>query len=477
MKNTVLFGIIGIVEIPKPRRKGVSYMIKQNELPDQLPKEIRPAFQELKVLKHLNTAGFKKKFGFTCAYLFRIVFVLLFHQKNWFRLLESNKGESFPGKDTVYRFLNHSGYAWRRFLLSLSSETIGRVDSLTSDNRETAFIIDDSMFERNRSKAVEMLARFKDHATGAFYKGFRMLTMGWSDGHSFIPMDFALLSSTKSGINGMMEEIDKRSTGYKRRKEALLSAPQVIAAMLDRAIQSGVSASFVLMDSWFTHAPLIQEVMRRGLHVIGMVKNDNKRYIVGGERLCLKALYAVALRIEGKNRNILRLIRTELVSGIPVTVVFVRHRSKKNEWLALLSTDLTLTAQDIIRIYGMRWEIEVFFKCAKSLLRLQKEFQGRSYDLLVSHTTIVFSRYILLAWQHRQSTDQRSFGGLFYLLCDEVGTLDWAVALQQLVDLINEIATKAGKKITTLIQRQLQQWIAGLPNYIKAYLPISSCES
>jgi hypothetical protein len=179
--------------------------------------------------------------------------------------------------------------------------------------------------------------------------------MGWSDGHSFIPLDFALLSSTKPGINGMMEGIDKRNSGYKRRQEALLSAPQVIAAMLDRAIQSGVSASFVLMDSWFTHAPLIQEVLRRGLHVIGMVKNDNKRYTVGGERLCLKALYAAAPRIEGKNRNnILRLIQTELTPGIAVTVVFVRHRSKKNEWLAILSTDLTLTAQEIIRIYGMR---------------------------------------------------------------------------------------------------------------------------
>ena len=63
-------------------------------------------------------------------------------------------------------------------------------------------IFDDSMYSRNRSKAVEMLARFKDHATGAFYRGFRMLTMGWSDGHSFVPMDFALLSSAKSGING-----------------------------------------------------------------------------------------------------------------------------------------------------------------------------------------------------------------------------------------------------------------------------------
>jgi len=91
--------------------------------------------------------------------------------------------------------------------------------------------------------------------------------------------------------------------------------------------------------------------------------------------------------------------------------------------LAILCTDCTLTEEEIIKIYGMRWDIEVFFKCTKSLLRLQKEFQGRSYDLLISHTTIVFSRYILLAWQHRQSTDNRTLGGLFDILCDEVSGL------------------------------------------------------
>ncbi|MET3210819.1 UNVERIFIED_CONTAM: hypothetical protein ABIC26_003780 [Paenibacillus sp. PvR008] len=111
------------------------------------------------------------------------------------------------------------------------------------------------------------------------------------------------------------------------------------------------------------------------------------------------------------------------------------------------------------------------------MLRLQKEFQGRSYDLLVSHTTIVFSRYILLAWQHRQSTDQQTLGGLFYLLCDEVSTLDWAVALRQLVELLNELATQVSKNISSLIKSQLQNWLAGLPSYIKAYLPISDCES
>lgn len=70
-------------------------MIDQQGSLDQLPYEIKPAFQELNVLKHLRGAGFKKKLGFTCANLFRLVFILLFHQKNGFRLLESSKGEVF----------------------------------------------------------------------------------------------------------------------------------------------------------------------------------------------------------------------------------------------------------------------------------------------------------------------------------------------------------------------------------------------
>jgi hypothetical protein len=130
------------------------------------------------------------------------------------------------------------------------------------------------MFERKRSKAVELLARFKDYATGAYYKGFRMLTMGWSDGHTFLPLDFALLSPSKSAINGMREKLDKRSLGFKRRQESLQSAPQVIVSMLDRALAAGATASYVLMDNWFTHDPLIGEVVARGLDVIGMVKNE-----------------------------------------------------------------------------------------------------------------------------------------------------------------------------------------------------------
>lgn len=453
-------------------------MISNNGQNKQLPNELTSTFKELQVLKHLRKAGITKSFGFSCAYLFQVIFCLIFENKNWFRTLEGKKSNDFPAKDAVYRFLNQSTYSWRRFLTFLSADTIKKVTKLTNHERPKVLILDDSSYDRNRSKTVELLARCFDHASQKmrFYKGFRMLTLGWSDGATFIPVDFSLLSSKTSQINGISSKVDKRSSGYKRRQEALQSAPEQIPDMIQRALNAGIDASYVLMDTWFTHQPLIKNIKEQGLDVIGMVKNLKQRYLVDGDRVSLKELYRLAAPIQGK-KGLLRSIHTIQANDVPVKVVFVRNRNKKSEWLAILSTDCTLSDKEIIRIYGMRWDIEVFFKTTKSLLKLQKEFQSRSYDSLISHTTIVFARYIVLSWQNRCSTDQRTLGGLFYELCDEISDLDWAIALQQLIELLEDTFKESNKKIQKLIKRQLQQWISGLPNYIKAYLPISVCES
>lgn len=246
--------------------------------------------------------------------------------------------------------------------------------------------------------------------------------------------------------------------------------------MIERALKSGIDASYVLMDTWFTQQPLIQSIVQTGLSVIGRVKDTNQRYRVKNQLVGLKTLYRAAQPVTG-HRKILRSIQTTMANGVSVKVVFVQNRKKKSEWLAILSTDCTLTEHEIIRIYGMRWDIEVFFKTTKSLLKLQKEFQGRSYDLMVSHTTIVFSRFILLSWQNRCHTDDRTLGGMFYELCDEVNELDWATALIDLFEIFDDVLKQTSKKSNKLIKRQLTQWIAALPNYIKAYLPKLGCES
>lgn len=73
--------------------------------------------------------------------------------------------------------------------------------------------------------------------------------------------------------------------------------------------------------------------------------------------------------------------------------------------------------------------------------------------------------------------NQRKIGGLFYELCDEIKELDWTVALQQLLERLQDTLKQTKNKIEKLIQRQLEQWIVELPSYIKAYLPIPLCES
>ena len=96
----------------------------------------------------------------------------------------------------------------------------------------------------------------------------------------------------------------------------------------------------------------------------------------------------------------------------------IRNRNKKSECLYLLSTDTSLKDTEIVRIYGNRWSIECFFKASKSFLKLGSEFQSRSYCAMVSHTTIVFTRYIILEWLRRNQNDEKTYGEIFFMYCE-----------------------------------------------------------
>jgi hypothetical protein len=86
---------------------------------------------------------------------------------------------------------------------------------------------------------------------------------------------------------------------------------------------------------------------------------------------------------------------------------------KKRGWLALLSTDTALDSEEIVRLYGKRWDIEVFFKMCKQHLKLVKEIQIRDFDGLTGHTSMVLAQYNILSWFQRHQVDHRSFGELF----------------------------------------------------------------
>jgi hypothetical protein len=450
-------------------------MIHQNSLPEQTQNRFSQIFSTLKVSQLLRQAGIRKSFGFSCFAVFQILFQLVFQGRNLFRMLESNQAESLPHKDVYYRFLNEPRFNWRRFYQSLCIKVVNLFETLTSPQRIRVFIVDDSTMSRDRSKKVELLARCYDHVSHQFFRGFQLLTLGWSDGFSFAPLDFSLMSSVKreNRYNEIREGLDKRLCGYKRRQEALLHKPEAVIRMIDRVLRAGFAADYLLMDSWFTFMPLVQKTLERGLHVIGRIKDLKQRYMYQGKMLKLSELYA-ALPKNGKE-EVFGGIRVNSGSGVALKLVFVRNRNKRSEWIAILSTDIALEDKEIVRIYGMRWSIEPFHKMIKSLLGLEKEFEGRSYDMMISHTTIVFSRYLILEWERRNNNDDRTFGGMFFLFCDEIKDVDLKTALRQLM--VYVFSLMANKPNYEDIICQVRDWISQLPNYLKVLWPDPLCES
>ena len=127
------------------KQKGAYPYGTNNSLSEKGQERISAVFSTLQIGQLLRKAGISKSFGLSSLAIFRLIFTLVFEGRNWFRLLHSDRRESLPGKDVVYRFLNHPRFAWRRFLHALSLKIVQHFDSLTSSSRVRTFIIDDSV--------------------------------------------------------------------------------------------------------------------------------------------------------------------------------------------------------------------------------------------------------------------------------------------------------------------------------------------
>lgn len=83
-----------------------------------------------------------------------------------------------------------------------------------------------------------------------------------------------------------------------------------------------------------------------------------------------------------------------------VRLVFVRDRNDKKKWIGFICTDLTLTEEQII-----------------------------------AHTTIVMTRYIMLAVENRNNKDDRTMGELFFLVHDELQDVNFPEVLRVILDI------------------------------------------
>lgn len=238
--------------------------------------------------------------------------------------------------------------------------------------------------------------------------------------------------------------------------------------LLDTAVPSGLSADYVLFDCWFANPAQITAIKSKGMDVIAMIKKSSRiQYQYEGQKLNIKQIYAKNKKRRGRSKYLLSVdVMVGKENPIPAKIVCVRNKVNRKDWLAFICTNPSLSEEEIIRIYGKRWQVEVFFKTCKSTLNLIGECHSLSYDALTAHVAIVFSRYMLLALEQQKSEDQRTLGELFFFLVDEMADITFTRSLCILMDAL----MASLQEILKLSEEQLAAFTADFTSRLPQYL-------
>ncbi|MBT8814567.1 transposase, partial [Lactobacillus delbrueckii subsp. bulgaricus] len=183
------------------------------------------------------------------------------------------------------------------------------------------------------------------------------------------------------------------------------------------------------------------------------------------KRMNVKQIFNACKKRLGRSRYLLS-VPVKVVdpakdgAQIDARIVCVRNRSNRKDWIALICTDMTIDENEIIRIYGKRWDIEVFFKTCKSFLKLGTEYHDLSYD------AFVFLRYMFMSVEKRDDEDDRTIGELFYCMADELADITFNYSLQILMEAMFESVKEIFQPTEEQMERFTNAFISRLPKYM-----------
>ena len=156
----------------------------------------------------------------------------------------------------------------------------------------------------------------------------------------------------------------------------------------------------VLVDSWTMRRCFIKSMQQRGFEVIGQVRIDTRLYDEPplkkkGQRGCprkygekytpkwiapLKKTEA-KLSLYGKEQTLRyrsKIVKVRFLEGQLVRAVWCEFKSDSGRWKStglMLNTNITLSSEEIIRSYGLRWSIESMFNQLKLAWGLKEAWQ------------------------------------------------------------------------------------------------------
>lgn len=474
----------------------------KGEIEEYLDKEgrifeskIDEAFTRLGFRTQMNRAKIIKKDGYHAAHVLFVLVLLPLLKIRSVRSFCRKHLEQFTRsrKDTFYRFKTR-GYRWRTFLYSIMQEIRQALKLSETPLAERYFIIDDSILPK-RGRDIENVSFVYDHTVNRSVLGYTVVVLGLFTGGGMYALDFSYKYGQKRHPKSPEVNIgDPRSiSGQMSREASEYTKLDLALMMLRRAVSRGITAGYVLCDSWYSWPGFISSIrgIGDGLHVICRLKDTNVQYGYCGKTYRLSELYQkIKSSFKTDARTGLRIARVTVTlpeSGHEAAIIFSRNyrepeennikgarKEKEPRWVAFLSTDTHLHASTIIRKYTNRWSIEVCFKECKQLLELGKD-QSTSFNAQVCATTLSFLRYNLLGFLN-EIEKYPTMGGLFEHLAEQSAMFTYAHRLWVFFRGLFQRSLECIFQFLK-IENDLSPFIDSIDHALCAHLSMKGCET
>lgn len=423
-----------------------------------LKNPILSVLREIKIGTILKQSNFiKRNTGYPVyAILLHFVYMLVMNKRQSSFVKQSDDAY---GKDTYYRFIQSKRYNWRKLLLLSSQALIAKVAPLQKNSEAKLLIIDDTV-EIKRGKQIEgsckSLWSNKEHRC---INGINIVSLNFTDTHSTFQLDFAISmnKSRRKAVDTFTHALHHRSNAYARRAETQKGKNTLAMEMLKRALTQGITADYLLVDSWYAKPNFIKAVKEEGVDVVARIANNNKIWNFKGKYKTLNGMYNALSKVKHEKSDCYGKIHYHYFDTVgehytlgKVKLVFL-HAGK--ELIVLISTDLSLGAKEIIETYKKRWNIEQGYKDLREYFGLGKE-ENRLYEALVAKITLSMFTYNLVSYINRIQNEPQTLGELFRDLECELEAL--AISMQLFLQILTKISeieniVKENKDILTII--------------------------
>ena len=223
-------------------------------------------------------------------------------------------------------------------------------------------VIDDSIAEKPYTDENELISWHWNYAENRPVKGINFLTAFYQVGAVGLPVAFDLVTKTETYLNP--------KTCQEKRK-SVLSKNERLRTLLRVCVQNELQFTYVLADLWYASADNMRFI-HQGL---------DKRFV-----LPLKANRKVALsQADQKQDRFVAVDTLDLPAGqtrqiwleeVPFALLLTKevftNKDGSTGLRYLVTDDLTLNYDQIIRLYQRRWSIEVYHESLKQNASLEK---------------------------------------------------------------------------------------------------------